>query len=375
MKRIILLLTILLAQTAYSQWESCHNDSCNYSIYSMCVNGKNIYAGTNNGEILVSTDNGYSWTTSFLKKLRIKSLAVRNNSLFAGNDSGIYISSNNGKSWTCSGLSTHSIMSILFLDNNNIIASSDTGLFKSTNNGKEWLIKQHTSGGTVDLIANTKYIIAADHIYGIWISSDNGDTWVKKNKNLLAFNTFAVSNNIVLAGESDYGIYLSFDFGETWETYSDYSTLTSVCISGTNYFYGSFYEGIRISKDTCKNWYRINSGLLSATIQNIVANDNYIFVGTSGCGVFRAKINAFDNTKVEMETLYNNCSFISPNPASDILTINSPMTDYNSKIEIYNIYGIKVIEVPYTNQIDVSSLVKGIYYLKINNKMEKFIKM
>ena len=51
---------------------------------------------------------------------------------------------------------------------------------------------------------------------------------------------------------------------------------------------------------------------------------------------------------------------ISPNPTSDILTVN---TEAN-KMEVYGLNGVLAIEAA-GNQINVSSLAKGIYVVRI----------
>ncbi|MDB4094215.1 T9SS type A sorting domain-containing protein [Flavobacteriaceae bacterium] len=66
---------------------------------------------------------------------------------------------------------------------------------------------------------------------------------------------------------------------------------------------------------------------------------------------------------------------LSPNPANDKLTIDG-VSDYDAKI--YNNLGQFVMETTNTNTIDVSTLSKGIYFIKvsdgINSSTKKFIK-
>jgi hypothetical protein len=71
---------------------------------------------------------------------------------------------------------------------------------------------------------------------------------------------------------------------------------------------------------------------------------------------------------------------IFPNPVSDYLSIdikNLNIINYiiNTKIDIYNIYGQKILECPYSDKIDVSKLLPGAYYFRIADKIEKFIKL
>jgi hypothetical protein len=80
-------------------------------------------------------------------------------------------------------------------------------------------------------------------------------------------------------------------------------------------------------------------------------------------------------------------SNIQPNPASDFIEINidnkenQPFVE-NDIVQIFNIFGIEIITTPYPLlakdgeiRIDISLLPKGVYYIKIGDKVEKFVKM
>ena len=81
---------------------------------------------------------------------------------------------------------------------------------------------------------------------------------------------------------------------------------------------------------------------------------------------------------------------ISPNPATDYITINLSSTNPTLKrgveweivVEIYDSLGELLIsdvrhlgDVGHLNEIDVSNLSPGVYFVKIGDKVEKFIKM
>lgn len=69
-------------------------------------------------------------------------------------------------------------------------------------------------------------------------------------------------------------------------------------------------------------------------------------------------------------------SLISPNPATDVLTIKG---DPVRKIKIYDAQGRIVCHAEKTNSVDISQLIAGIYYIEIHtqngSKKEKFIKI
>ena len=64
-----------------------------------------------------------------------------------------------------------------------------------------------------------------------------------------------------------------------------------------------------------------------------------------------------------------------PNPTNSILNIYNESNQFeNSNIEIKNYLGQKVLEIPFTNMLDLSGLNSGIYFLAIQNKIHKIIK-
>ena len=64
---------------------------------------------------------------------------------------------------------------------------------------------------------------------------------------------------------------------------------------------------------------------------------------------------------------------LSPNPAEDYLILNSKIGQ--GKIEIFSALGIKLIETEYKEKIDVSELPSGLYFVRVGNKVGKFVKI
>ena len=125
-------------------------------------------------------------------------------------------------------------------------------------------------------------------------------------------------------------------------------------------------SGLGLSKGThnIKVWYEVRAFGL-----HIYADDN----GGNG---YNALFNV-DDTPTSLDYVTQNV-LIYPNPVKDILYISglSEATD----IKIVDITGkamlrcLSVAEGKIVNQIDVSSLEKGVYFIGINNKFVKFIK-
>ena len=76
---------------------------------------------------------------------------------------------------------------------------------------------------------------------------------------------------------------------------------------------------------------------------------------------------------------------ISPNPASDFVTIqfsNKGLQPFAEvyKVQIFDVLGIEIMSVETRHavslqRIDVSHLSAGVYFIRFGNKMEKFVKM
>jgi hypothetical protein len=97
--------------------------------------------------------------------------------------------------------------------------------------------------------------------------------------------------------------------------------------------------------------------------RNPLENDRYYILGTP--------------TSVQDENLENELKVI-PNPAGEYITVNMKPSE-GSAIQIYNTLGELVLTVgtgrDLSARIDISSLSKGLYVVKVGTKMAKFIKM
>jgi len=85
-----------------AQWQQT-NGPYNGAVLALASSGTNIFAGTGNGGVFLSTDNGTSWTekNNGLTNTNIESLAINGTNIFAGTHSGgVFLSTDNGASWT-----------------------------------------------------------------------------------------------------------------------------------------------------------------------------------------------------------------------------------------------------------------------------------
>ena len=177
-KRARLLFLFLLFIQGISldaQWVRTNGPYCS-SVLSLAVSGTNLFAGTENGGVFLSTNNGTSWTpvNSGLTNTYVLSLGVSGTNLIAGTAmGGIYLSTNNGTSWTPVnlGLTTSGGFWSFAVSGTNIFAGSFGGsVFLSTNNGTSWTsVSEDLPGRIVSaLVVSGKNLFAGTVWGGVW---------------------------------------------------------------------------------------------------------------------------------------------------------------------------------------------------------------
>lgn len=118
----------------------------------------------------------------------------------------------------------------------------------------------------------------------------------------------------------------------------------------------------------------LNDSTLAQPTAEITANSKYILTITTPNGCIAkdtVKVTYSPCTEVESEILHS--AIIYPNPASNILSIKN-IKSTNALIMIYDIEGKLVLNQPISSsKIDISNLSKGIYTVKIIDRLNVFI--
>ncbi|RPJ55882.1 MAG: hypothetical protein EHM12_11415 [Dehalococcoidia bacterium] len=145
----------------------------NKYVNTFVVSGNNFLAGTNGGGIFLFTNGIIPWASTNIGLLdsTVYSLAVNGSDIFAGTKSGIFLSNSNGTSWTKinSGIPDSAIYSFEFRDNN-IFAGSKGGVYLSTNKGISWSSVGNGLPPRIinSLMINGNNIFAATNGLGVW---------------------------------------------------------------------------------------------------------------------------------------------------------------------------------------------------------------
>jgi hypothetical protein len=245
---------ILLPQVGSTQWLKT---TCPVGSAKLAVMRSNLFAGTYDFGIFLSTDSGKSWTavnSGLPENPKVWSLAVKDTDIFIGTDgNGVYLSRNCGVSWTVvsTGLPTNACVHALVIQGLNIFAGTwGDGIYLSSNNGTSWTA---CNGGRPDTVislgVNGINIYAGARNSGVFFTTNNGNNWIVANGGLPPNNR-----------------------NEVW----------SFASMGSNIFAGTALNGVFISTNNSTNWATVNSGLRDTNIISLIVNGTYLFAGTLG---------------------------------------------------------------------------------------------
>ncbi|MEI6574858.1 MAG: T9SS type A sorting domain-containing protein [Bacteroidota bacterium] len=111
---------------------------------TICDKYNNIYVGTLGQGVIVSSDNGNTWSisNSGLTNLNVLSITANESYLFAGTQGGgVFLSTDNGFSWTSvnTGLSTLNVGYMWSFESDVFAGTIQGGLFETMNNGTSWV--------------------------------------------------------------------------------------------------------------------------------------------------------------------------------------------------------------------------------------------
>ena len=167
------------------------------------------------------------------------------------------------------------------------------------------------------------------------------------------------------------------DGGQTGKRFRDLITVKNTIFIATN-------SGVLTSEDFGNTWYDNNSGLKSFDCLTLAKlADNSLYVGLNSDVVYRSTIatKVDENPRTEIQSDF----FIQPNPATDFIEISVGARHAltNSDIRIFNVFGeIVSTSVCYADtsasggqKIDVSGLPSGVYFVRIGDKVRKFVKI
>lgn len=291
-------------------WNPASNGLPEYiSINTISEIGSSLFAATDGGGVYFSINNGMSWmpVNNGLTSLRVQALSVYGTNLFAGTFGGLFVSRDNGNTWThiSGGISNGKVINCFAVGGNSIYAGTEEGrVFVSPDDGATWkaynntgLIKE-VQGRIVSTVGDVNAIAVANgFIYvgtdsGVYRSVDDGVTYKSISSNVKMQNAYSLNiiNNYLYAGTQT-GLYTSYNDGKNWTPVdNNFSNgkITAFAIKGAN-VYAGFNGNVITMVEKGIEW---NSSKFSRTFEvlSISTNQEYLFAGTAGGGLFRADL-------------------------------------------------------------------------------------
>jgi photosystem II stability/assembly factor-like uncharacterized protein len=293
---------MLLSSDSGATWTPINTGlSANMVVKYLNVAGSNIFCATS-GNLYRSTNNGSSWT--FLGAVgnplpsMFSSYTMSGTTLFAGSDNtynGVSFSTNNGTSWTQvnTGLSCRLVTSVASIGTH-VFAGTWAGVYSSTNNGANWAEKDSglNSKPAYCLIANGKDLYAGSFMGGVYFSQDSGISWTQIS-NGLPFETIVVAlamQGTDLFAATSNGIFLSTNNGASWTSISASlntpadKNVMSICLKGSDIFIGT-QTGMLVSSNKGSSWTKIGTVATGGSVSQILMKGTDLFVRTVN-GVF-----------------------------------------------------------------------------------------
>lgn len=297
-----------------SSWTNISNSISNEQpITCFTANSNKIYAGTEQGRILTSTDNGNAWfspnNSGLLKDEqgrivsavgKINSLDYNINSLYAATDKGIFRSFDDGNTWkpiseSIKNIQTFSLGTYL----STLYAGTANGLYETKDDGRNWRLTQFAAltSGKISAMAVKDGNIYAALNGNIYCILDKGADWTNTSfERVFDITQISCNNQYVFASTLGGGIYRASLNGRGWDDYNDglgNLNVTCVITAGETIICGTNGAGIYYSVNNGSDWVQLNGGLSDTRIKSLVLSGDVVFAGTDTGKIFKAHLREF----------------------------------------------------------------------------------
>ncbi len=303
----------------------------------------------------------------------------------------IYFTNDNGDTWnSVTGAPTATVVRGFHELGTALYAyTSNLGIYRSTNNGDSW---QAVNVGLSNLNVFSMGSIGT-HLFactiggGVFVSADAGASWSPSNVgiaggDLNGEHVWRMGNELYYTAQGG-GKYRSTDLGANWSVWAWPSLfgvgLLEVQRFGgnlyieTRHFTGVYRDSVYTSSDEGLGWTNITGNLNAADLNGsgLVALNGYVFLGynmmSPGQGIYRRSIaTGIDDLIPAAEQ----APAVYPNPAHDLLTIQTSVHQGPMKYTLVDIAGVAVLNGSMTSATavcDVSALAPGAYLLRWND--------
>ncbi len=180
-------------------------------VNAIFANGLTLLASSYFGTLLRSVD-GYSWTVLSARPGYLLCFALVGNTLYAGTDGeGVVVTTDNGNTWSHSALYNQRVQTLASGGGALFAGTHGSGIFRSTDGGASWTAVNAglTQMDVRSLASGGSALFAATYGGGVFRSNDNGASWDPVNGGLPTLNVFALAFNgsTFLAGTENGGVW------------------------------------------------------------------------------------------------------------------------------------------------------------------------
>lgn len=394
MKKFTIILTVLIAMTitTKAQWVTQNSTTTDTLSSVYFVDANTGYAnggiqdfGAINHILLKTTNGGNTWTNLNFNHLGFSIYFTdASNGYMSGLDT-IFKTTDGGASWTNYplGLGTVIVMDVYFFNASVGYAtawdynSNATYMFNTTNSGTSWAsVSGGVAGGQLGGIfctsATTCYAVGWNGGHGVYKTTNGGNTWNFLSDPSISSDCGAIyftstTNGIVAGGNY---IYQTTNGGSSWNPVYNNSNDGPVSVS-----FADANNGFAVGKSgtIVKT---TDGGTTWNPVSSPTTNDlnSVHFPTTTACyavGSAGTIIKYTGSNGIEENNNFTSVN-IFPNPASDIVTLNSDnINNTDLTLDIYNLIGniVKSENLKQNNrQFTVGDLSNGVYMVKIKSK-------
>ncbi len=343
----------------------------------------NLFAATLNG-IFRTTNAGQSWIQAGLRDTAVWSVAIKGSKVFAGTaDKGVLVSSDNGNSWTSPYVDSPSSAMSLAVNGNNIFAGGTYGLYVTTNEGASWSqigVPPQTPIGPIIARGSNIFVALAIGTNAI-VSADSGVTWSP----ILGFPDIPAAFTCLSADIGDFyagsaggsGIFRSSDYGLTWKSIQGKTlpdgNVSAVAVSRSTVFIGTRI-GVYLSHNEGNEW--VDTGLPHSQVFALAIIGTNVYAAIAG-GVWRrplAQLTTTANVISDQAPIVFTLDQNYPNPFNSTTTISFSLgSRSNASLKCFDALGREVSvllfeELPagrYSRRWEVTGLPSGIYFYRL----------